>query len=69
MDLLILDSIPLTKTYSYETWVDMYKEEIQDLFSTIRNYKSYNFLDKCKYDDFIMYCYIYSYTSKNILID
>lgn len=65
MDLPILQPINSIRKHNYRNWTSIYEEEIIEMFLTIKNFKDYNFLDKCNFEEFKKFCYKYSDISKS----
>ena len=51
--------------YSYNSWVITHEEDLKDVFSKIRNYKEYDFLNRCDFEKFKKFAYKHSNKTKS----
>ena len=62
---LLLSNLHITQNEKcYDSWVFKHEKELKDVFLTIRNYKDYNFLNKCDLEKFQKFAYKYSHKGK-----
>tara|TARA_X000000950_G_C13540339_1_gene507343 strand:+ start:65 stop:340 length:276 start_codon:yes stop_codon:yes gene_type:complete len=57
-DNLVIPPIPNIKNViKYENWLELNKDELNNIFDIIRRFKKLNLLNEMEIDDFYKFCY------------
>lgn len=57
-DNLVIPPIPNIKNViKYENWLELNKDELDNIFDIIRRFKKLNLLNEMEIDDFYKFCY------------